>query len=304
MRLGEIHLRDPFVLSDESTGVYYLYGTIGQTAWGGQAIGFDAYTSRNLVDWEGPIPVFRPPSGFWADHHYWAPEVHLYQGSYYMFASFKADHRCRATQILISNSPLGPFVPHGEGPVTPPDWECLDGTLYVDDEGMPWLVFCREWTQVKDGEMRAVRLSRDLDRALGEPVLLFKASDAHWPIEAEGEGNFVTDAPFLVRQDDGQLLMMWSSHGIEGYAIGIARSATGHIAGPWVQEPELLFEKDGGHGMLFRSMEGQLLLSMHRPNIHPYERPVFVPIRNRDGRLKVILDTEIGQQINEEKSEE
>lgn len=288
MRLGEIHLRDPFVWTDNHIGCYYMYGTNGSTAWDGKPIGFDAYTSSNLTDWEGPFPVFRPPADFWADQHYWAPEVHLYQGKYYMFASFKAEGMCRATQILVADHPLGPFVPHGDGPITPPEWECLDGTLFVDNDGAPWMVFCHEWTQVKDGEIRSIRLTQELNGVLGESVLLFKASEASWPVEAEGAGNFVTDGPFLVRPDDGRLLMMWSSHGKEGYAIGIARSLTGGILGPWVQEPELLFEKDGGHGMLFLTLDGQLLMSLHMPNTHPNERPIFFPIRSSDGMFQVM----------------
>lgn len=287
MRLGEIHLRDPFVWTDSSNGCYYMYGTNGDTAWNGKANGFDAYTSSNLIDWVGPFPVFRPPTDFWSDHHYWAPEVHLYRDRYYMFASFKALNKCRATQILVADHPLGPFVPHGDGPITPPEWECLDGTLFVDDDGVPWIVFCHEWTQVKDGEIHAMRLTHELDRALGKPVLLFKASQAYWPVEAEGKGNFVTDGPFLFRSDAGQLLMMWSSHGKQGYAIGIAQSVTGHILGPWLQEPELLFEKDGGHGMLFHTLQGQLLLSLHMPNTHPNERPIFLSILSTDGKPQV-----------------
>ena len=52
-----------------------------------------------------------------------------------MFASFKAAGVCRGTQILVADHPKGPFVPHSDGPVTPRDWECLDGTLYVDPGG-------------------------------------------------------------------------------------------------------------------------------------------------------------------------
>jgi len=292
MRLDEIHLRDPYVLTDREEGFYYLYGTMGTTAWEGTAIGFDAYRSRDLKDWEGPYAVFRPPAGFWADRHYWAPEVHLYRGRYYMFASFKAESRRRATQILVADHPLGPFVPHGDGPVTPPDWECLDGTLYVDDEDVPWIVFCHEWVQVKDGEIAALRLTPELDGVIGDPVLLFKSSEAHWPIESEGEGNFVTDGPFLTRSDNGQLLMLWSSHAAEGYAIGIARSVTGKVLGPWTQDSDLLFSKDGGHGMLFRTLEGKSLLAMHRPNVHPNERPAFVPIRESDAALHVLQEEE------------
>lgn len=42
---------------------------------------------------------------------------------------------CRGTQILRADKPEGPFVPLSDGPVTPADWECLDGTLYVAADG-------------------------------------------------------------------------------------------------------------------------------------------------------------------------
>ncbi len=284
-QLNQIHIRDPFVYTDSKSGQYYMYGTMGATAWEGKAIGFDGYRSRDLQNWEGPFPAFRSQEGFWADHHFWAPEVHEYKGAYYMFASFKAEGKCRGTQILQSADPLGPFVPIGKEPITPRDWECLDGTLYVDKDETPWLVFCHEWTQVQNGAICAMPLSSDLLQAVGEPVELFRASDAFWPVEEEGAGNYVTDGPFLYEAPDGKLLMIWSSHGKDGYAIGVAISENGNIDGPWSQEPELLFEKNGGHGMLFRTLDEQLLLALHVPNSHPEERPVFFNIAYRDGHL-------------------
>ncbi|HCU29699.1 MAG TPA: glycoside hydrolase, partial [Sphaerochaeta sp.] len=68
------------------------------------------------VHWEGPFVIFTPPAGFWGTNNFWAPEVHLYQDKYYLFASFKSDVRRRGTQILVSSSPLGPFVPLGDRP--------------------------------------------------------------------------------------------------------------------------------------------------------------------------------------------
>ncbi|WMT40088.1 glycoside hydrolase family 43 protein [Paenibacillus sp. D2_2] len=289
LQLGDIHIRDPFVYADKDAGFYYMYGTMGVTSWGGAAIGFDGYRSRDLHRWEGPFPVFRKPEGFWADHHFWAPEVHYYEGGYYMFASFKAEGKCRGTQILKADAPLGPFVPMGEGPVTPADWECLDGTLYTDEHGDPWMIFCHEWTQVGNGEMCAMRLAADLSGPASDPLVLFRATDAHWPVEEEGPSNFVTDGPFLYLAPDGKLLMIWSSHGKDGYAIGIARSESGSITGPWVQEREQLFEKNGGHGMLFRTFEGELLVSLHLPNTHPYERPAFFKAGYQAGRLMLLF---------------
>lgn len=275
MVLNDIYLRDPCVLKVD--GVYYMYGTMGQCSWKG-ACGFDVYVSHDLVEWSDPIPVFRPEAGFWADKNFWAPEVHKYQGGYVMLASFYRDGAMRATQVLRADSPLGPFVPITERPQTPSDWMCLDGTLFVDEAGKPWMVFCHEWLQVTDGEICALPLSDDLSEAIGKPVKLFSASEAAWTVGGD-HGQYVTDGPYMYRKQDGELLMIWSSFSAEGYCLAVAHSKSGTVLGPWVNEKEPLFSCNGGHGMLFRDTKGRLLLSLHQPD-SPYgeERPVFIPV--------------------------
>lgn len=48
----------------------------------------------------------------------------------------------------------------------------------------------------------------------------------------------------------------------------------------------VVYEKDGGHGMIFRTREGKLLLSLHSPNQTPEERPHFFEIAEEDGLLR------------------
>ena len=277
MRTEAINIRDPFVLLHEN--VYYLYGTRGATCWG-PADGFDVYTSPDLSNWEGPIPCFENDGTFWADQNYWAPEVHPWRGAWYMFASFKSNERHRGTAILRADSPRGPFIPWSDGPVTPPDWECLDCTFYVDREGQPWMVYCHEWVQAGDGEIWAVRLSDDLRAAKGDAVLLFRASEAPWAKRvrhSSGQEGYVTDGPFLWRARDGRLLCLWSSLSEKGYTQALAVSESGEINSHFQQLPPL-FERDGGHGMLFLTKEGQLTLTLHSPNEHLKERPKFIPL--------------------------
>jgi Beta-xylosidase len=286
----QIQMRDPFVLPHEADGTYYLYGSTDADIWKAKGVGFDAYRSKDLVNWEGPFPAFRPTPAFWADLNFWAPEVHPYHGRYYMFATFKAEGVCRGTQILVADTPLGPFIPHSDGPVTPRDWECLDGTLFVDDEGVPWIIFCHEWVQIKNGTVCAQRLSPELDHANGEPVVLFAANDASWvdPVHSNRHGTgYVTDGPFAYRCDNGELLLLWSSFRQGKYAQATARSTSGRIVGPWVHDPEPLFDSDGGHGMIFRTFAGDRYLALHTPNSTPDERPIFIPLQERDGRLSV-----------------
>jgi arabinan endo-1,5-alpha-L-arabinosidase len=295
LTLADIQIRDPFVLPVKEENAYYLFGTTDANAWDGQGQGFDCYRSQDLIHWEGPIPAFRPPVGFWATTNFWAPEAHAFQGKYYLFASFKAPRRYRGTQILVSPVPQGPYVPLSDGPITPPDWECLDGTFYVDRGGQPWIVFCHEWVQVHNGAVCAMPLSLDLSRPAGRPIFLFNASEAPWVRRPEWPDpagralfpTFVTDGPFLHRARSGALLMLWSSFGARGYAMGLAHSESGEIAGPWTQLEQPLWEEDGGHGMIFHDFAGQLYMTLHQPNQTPHERARLVKIEDRGGRLNI-----------------
>lgn len=139
---------------------------------------------------------------------------------------------------------------------------CLDGTLVLDQNGAPYLVFCHEWVQVGDGEICVLPLSENLSASVGEPRLLFRASEAPW-VKAYDTGKYVTDGPFAYRTQDGQLLLLWSSFSEGGYTIGCARSANGSIAGPWTQDCRPLYADDGGHGMVFRK-KGRVALP-YRP---------------------------------------
>lgn len=154
-------------------------------------------------------------------------------------------------------------------PHTPMDRMALDGTLW-EENGVPYMVYCHEWVQIEDGTMELVQLAPDLSHAAGESLTLFNASAAPWStgnVHKDGATTYVTDGCFLYRTKAGKLLMIWSSFKNGKYAIGIAESATGKIRGPWKQQPDPLFEEHGGHGMLFKTFEGKLMLTFYRPNI-------------------------------------
>ncbi|MBQ8653793.1 MAG: family 43 glycosylhydrolase [Clostridia bacterium] len=284
MKRTDINIRDPYVLVHD--GKYYLYGTRGATCWG-PATGFDVYVSEDMENWSDPIVCFENDGTFWADRNYWAPEVHVYQGKFYMFASFKNPDVRRGTAILKADTPLGPFVPHSDGCITPPDWECLDGTFYVSKTGTPYMVFCHEWVQAGDGEVCAVQLTADLSAPAGEPKLLFHASDAAWcqvKHHSSGVSGCVTDGPFMWRTSDGSLLCLWASFSEGGYTEAVARSSNGEIDGVFTQiDP--LFMDDGGHGMIFRALDGQLYLTLHSPNAHLEERPFFHRVKDAGDHL-------------------
>lgn len=281
LTLADIQIRDPFLLVHD--GAYHLFGSTDRNIWFGPGTGFDTYRSTDLATWSGPVPAFRPPAGFWAPGKFWAPEVHAHAGRFFLFATFTGHDDHMGTAVLAANAPQGPFEPWSDGPITPAKWQCLDATLFVDAAGNPWAVFCQEWTQIHDGAMWATRLSPDLRRAEGVPVFLFNASDAAWSkplttVPQAADARFpihVTDGPFLFRLGSGHLVMLWSSFGEQGYAMGVAHSASGDVTGPWTQEDAPLWAADGGHGMVVRLLDGSLALTLHQPNTSPDERAII-----------------------------
>lgn len=284
MKASDINIRDPFVLVHENK--YYLYGTRGSGDFSNEAFGFDVYTSTDLVDFDGPFEVFHRPEGFWSKKCYWAPEVHKYKGKFYMFASFANLEDGLGTAVLVSDTPMGPFKMWSDGYVTPKNWRCLDGTFYISKDGVPYMVFCHEWKEIKDGTICAMRLSEDLKTGVEEPRTLFSATQNNFVAEYEAGGYYVTDGPFFVRTEDDRLHMIWSTYSKDGYVEAIAHSDNDEITGNWKCEDKLLFSKDGGHGMIFKNFGGEYMITLHSPNNLLSERPRFIPLKY-DGEFMV-----------------
>ncbi|HVU36546.1 MAG TPA: glycoside hydrolase family 43 protein [Opitutaceae bacterium] len=288
LRLPEIPIHDPWILADTSTRTYFLYSSAPARLTGRNRTGTLFYRSADLASWSGPFIAFVCPDDSWADPRQgaWAPEVHAYRGKYYLFTTLHNPAKplpttdstrpnlMRSTMIAVSNSPAGPFaLLKKDAPVAPANFMTLDGTLDVDPAGKPWMVYAHEWIQKVDGTIEALPLKDDLSDAAGAPIFLFKGSDAPW-LDAQmqpnaKENHYVTDGPELYRTKTGTLLMLWSSYernefGRDGYVETLARSKSGDLSGPWEQLPPLV-RNDSGHGMLFRTFEGQLMLVLHQP---------------------------------------
>jgi GH43 family beta-xylosidase len=303
--IENIRIRDPFILADQASKTYYMYASgLGNSEKGG--LGVKVYKSKDLKNWEDPITVFAVKPDFWGNSSVWAPEVHTYKGKYYLFVTFTSDKEMpqmdgrpkiqnRGTQILVSNSPEGPFEPFANKPHTPDQWMSLDGTLWVEKQ-IPYMIFCHEWVQVTDGTIELVKLKKDLSKTIGESTILFTATQAKWVKSLGDLGSnlnnnkrkgYITDGPFIYRTKTGKLMMIWSSFGLERYAVGLAESESGSIKGPWKVYQEPLFKANGGHGMIFKTFDGKLMLVIHQPNTSPDERARFFELEDTGDTLKL-----------------
>lgn len=292
MKTNEINIRDPYILVYNNK--YYMYGTRSETCWG-IADGFDCYVSQDMNEWEGPIIVFQNDGSFWADRSYWAPECYYYRNSFFFITTFGAKNRKKGVQILKSDNPLGPFQPITSGPVTPDDWCCIDGSLYINKEGKPFLLFSRTFEDVPDGDICSMELSEDLTEAKEKPKKIFNALEAPWAVpfpyakqEFHMDGDiYFSDGPCAYRTSQNELFIIWSSWGQNGYTVGTAYSDNGEIDGNWFHCKKPLFDKNGGHGMVFKALDGQDYYLLHYPNDLYKERPQFSKIIKRNRILTI-----------------
>lgn len=271
VRLDSISLSDPCILPDSVTHQYYLTGT-GGLLW----------TSKDRIHFTGPYHVTHtnPQSWMGPNPMIWAAELHQYKGRYYYFATFTNrrhiikryrgnDIERRASHILTADSAKGPYYPMPDSIYLPADRPTLDGTFWMDKDNKPYMIFCGEWLDNWNGTMEKIQLKEDLSGTIGEPKVMFRASDSPWSKEKVGNKtvpNKVTDGPYLFRTATGRLGIIWTSWIYDIYTQGVAYSQSGTLDGPWIHEQKPITPPNFGHGMLFKDFDGKWYMSVHQHN--------------------------------------
>lgn len=267
--LDSIRLSDPAILADKVTATYYMTGS-GGLLW----------KSKDLAKWTGPYVVTKTNPDSWMGPRpmIWAAELHSYKDKYYYFATFtnravvidsvkgNAIER-RSSHVLVSDKPDGPYVPMADETYLPADIPTLDGTFWVDTDSKPYMIYCEEWLVNWNGTMEKIELKPDLSGTTGKRKIMFFAYDSPWSKEKDQYDrivpNKVTDGPYLFNTQTGKLGMIWTSWVMGDYVQGVAYSESGTLDGPWVHEKDPITPPNFGHGMLFRTFGGKLLMSVH-----------------------------------------
>ncbi len=250
-----VPLGDPFIMLHD--GIYYAYGTHSGE-------GIEVYTSNDLLTWkyEG-IALNKKDS--WADRWFWAPEVYAVNGKFYMYYSAD-EHIC----VAIADSPAGPFVQEKKEPMIT-DEKCIDNSLFIDDDGTPYLTFVR----FNDGNnIWIAELEKDLVTIKKEtmrPCLhVSQKWEEVWPRVNEGS--------FIIKHN-GLYYMSYSANSYESPFYGVGCATATNPMGTWTKYDENpLLQKPGelvgvGHSAMFTDKAGKLRIVYHahrdKEKIHP-----------------------------------
>lgn len=258
---------DPFVLPVADG--YDLFAT-------GGVIGFNVWTSPDLITFQ-KTKALRKLS--WATGDYWAPEVFEWQGRYVMlYTARRSSDNSLRIGVAFSDSPEGEYVDPLDGPLFDFGHAAIDGTLFTDDEGQPYMIYSRDCSEnVVDGRneshLYGVALAEDLLSTIGEPVLL-TTPDADWEI-ATGDWRW-NEGPAVLRHD-GKYYLFYSAnfYADKDYSVGVAVAE--QPLGPYVKQGEPLLApvvKDGsvlvsgpGHNAFFTA--GDELFTAYHTHTYP-----------------------------------
>lgn len=280
IRTEEMEYRDPFIYVDKEKQAYYCPVVV--------AGGIKMFKSRDLNMWRDLGNVYNT-SGLYSNYTYWAADMYRWKDNVYCIATAvssngSADDFTSAKSNTVFKGDYGP-----EGAIWPlnrehvnvipeTDTQNIDGSLYVDESGTPWIVYCREAaTEITekgyDAGVYAYKMNDDLTSTVGEPVRLFNGSDSKYACAVDVRDDkavYIADAPMLWRDpSSGKLICIWSHYAKQPgnddqkwYSIGQAVSTSGKIEGPW-EHTGIVNNYDGGHGCIFEDLDGNLKLAYH-----------------------------------------
>lgn len=272
--LEEINFRDPYIVKDGKGG-YVMTGTVYHYNYndGNMCL---LYKSKDLKKWQGPFKIVDGDKLDGKYYDFWAPEIHMLDGRYFLAITLHKKGCKRGTYLFESNALDGEYKMRCR--ITPEDKSSLDGTLVCQD-GEVWCTYCHEYIDVDDGHIRSVKLDKDMNGIdLSTDRLLFKASANTYKLTKKKYK--VTDGPFYFRQG-GDLFLLWSTELADNkYALLLAKSSNGRADGEFSQHG-VLFDKDGGHAMMFEDYDGTQKLVLHCPNARTiftreFEHPLII----------------------------
>ena len=201
----------------------------------------------------------------------------------------------RSCQMFVSDKLEGPYKPIvADRPLLRADQPALDATFCDDEWGAGYMIYGHEWIQNWDGTVQIIRLSDDFSEQVGEPFVMFTASQNPWSSGVDSLGNKsfnpVMDAPFLFDTEGGKLGMLFSTYIDDEDSVGVAYSTMYGLNGPWEIEPEPLLRDNHGHPMMFKDFDGTLVMAVHKDTVINNRRtsvPRLIEMDDQFEKLKV-----------------
>ncbi|ORX41758.1 hypothetical protein BCR36DRAFT_172293 [Piromyces finnis] len=246
------------------------------------------FSTKDMVNWTNHGKIFSLDDISWADDRAWAPQAIERNGKFYLYCPVHKTNGGMAIAVGVSDKPTGPFKDIGHPLVDEGDWNDIDPTVFIDDDGQAYLYF-------GNPELRYVLLNEDMisiNKSVG--VKKIKMTEEAFGKGSHDTGTTYGEGPYFYKRN-GIYYMAYAAFrqgkNIESLGYSTSTSPTG----PWKYGGPLMTEEGGaftvhpgivdfkGHSYLFYHT-GEL------PGGGDFHRSVgFAEFRyNKDGSIPVV----------------
>ncbi|MBE5936971.1 MAG: carbohydrate-binding protein [Lachnospiraceae bacterium] len=242
----------PFVYNDR----VYVYTTHDEDITVGgfyTMLNWHCFSTDDMVNWTAHGQIFSLDDLAWANDRAWAAQCVERNGKFYLYVPVKAEESGICIGVGVSDSPEGPFVDAIGGPlIDEGDWNDIDPTVYIDDDGQAYLYF-------GNPELRYVKLNEDMIsvmpddnvrfnekkyKGLDEPIEVCTfANKIDMTVESFGSGKSddsasYAEGPWFYKRN-GLYYMVYPAFGASG-GENISYSTSESPTGPWVYGGKIL----------------------------------------------------------------
>ncbi len=101
------------------------------------------YSSKDMQNWTDHGTILSWDSFSWGkEDSAWAAQCVERNGKFYYYVTLEnKSGGGRAIGVAVADSPTGPFKDALGKPLCGPNWDYIDPTVYIDDDGQAWLMF-------------------------------------------------------------------------------------------------------------------------------------------------------------------
>ena len=194
------------------------------------------YSSADMVNWTDHGCPLNLSSFSWADGRAWAAQTIKRNGKYYLYVCVHSKlSNAMAIGVAIADSPTGPFKDAIGKPLADGNWDYIDPTVMIDDDGQsylywgnPLIYFCKlnkDMTSI-DGDIKTIPQTVE---GFGGPSFRDRK-------QGEKYKDSYTEGPWIMKRNK-KYYLLYAAGGVPEH---IAYSVAKKPFGPWKYMGEIM----------------------------------------------------------------
>jgi len=200
------------------------------------------YSSKDMVNWTDHGSPLAIEDFKWGDDRAWAPQCVERDGKFYFYVPLHSkESGTMAIGVAVGDSPVGPFKDAIGRPLVDGNWDYIDPTVFIDDDGQAYLYW-------GNPEIYYVKLNKDMVSFDGEVKVVEQTVEgfgAPGPKVRDKETKYkdnYTEGPWFYKRD-GKYYLLYAAGGVPEH---IAYSMSDSPEGPWTYMGEIMPLHDTG----------------------------------------------------------